>query len=146
MKEKDGNTLTGGSVQTNANGDACVSGLTVSSLAGVGTYSVTETVPTGYHNVDAAGTTRSGISVTESTCASGAHEETFHNMPLSDITVSVNSQVDGGTQSTIDCDPATPGVDRTTTLNGHNAGSGDGSYTKQNLEPGTYTCTIVVDP
>jgi hypothetical protein len=50
--------------------------------------------------------------------------------------VSVNSQVDGGTASTIDCDGVTGSTDA----------NGDGSLTRNNLPPGTYTCTIVVDP
>ena len=59
-------------------------------------------------------------------------------MPLTDITITVNSHVDGGTASTIDCgdqgDPVSTGP------------NGDGSKQKLNLEPGTYTCTVVVDP
>jgi hypothetical protein len=141
-------TVSGGGLSTpitavtGADGHACVSGLLVSAFGG--NYTVTETVPTGYHNVDQAGATRTGIAVTESTCASGAASLTFHNMPLTNITVSVNSQVDGGTGSTIDCDPVTAGVDKTVTATSPD--NGDGSYTKSNLEPGTYTCTIVVDP
>jgi hypothetical protein len=48
--------------------------------------------------------------------------------------VSVDSQVPGGTSSTIDCvlDSAGPGDDVTLSLN--------------DLEPGTVTCTIVIDP
>ena len=61
-------------------------------------------------------------------------------MPLTNITVSVNSQVDGGTASTITCDPAEPNPDATTGTNG------DGSHTRSDLEPGTYTCTVVIDP
>jgi len=141
-------TISGGDLSspitttTQADGHACVSGLLVSALAG--NYTVTETVPAGYHNVDLAGATRSGVAVTESTCASGATSLTFHNMPLTNITVSVNSQVDGGTGSTIDCDLSTPAVDKTVPATAPD--NGDGSYTKSNLEPGTYTCTIVIDP
>ena len=62
----------------------------------------------------------------------------FVNVPLTNITVSVDSQIDGGTASTIDCgdpnDPVSTGP------------NGDGSKNKLNLEPGTYTCTVVVDP
>jgi hypothetical protein len=62
---------------------------------------------------------------------------TFHNTPLTDITLSVDSQVDGGTSSTMDCGGGATG---TTSSNG------DGSVTRKNLEPGTYTCTVVIDP
>ena len=133
-----GSTPAGGvSATTGANGHACVSGLVVSSL--VGDYTVTETVPSGYH---AAGATAKTVTVSSASAGCGAADSPaaveFHNIPLTDITVSVNSQVDGGTSSTIDCgdagDPVSTGA------------NGDGSKSKLNLEPGTYTCTVVVDP
>ena len=51
----------------------------------------------------------------EATCALGPEGGGgFVNVPLTDITVSVNSQVDGGTASTIDCgdagDPVSTGA------------------------------------
>jgi hypothetical protein len=59
----------------------------------------------------------------------------FHNTPLTDMTVSVNSQVDGGTSSTISgC------------VSGSTGSNGDGSATVTDPEPGTYTCTGVIDP
>jgi hypothetical protein len=115
-----------------------VDNLVVSSL--VGNYTVKETVPAGYHVVGSD--TQSGIVVSESTCGSGAASVSFENTPLTDITVSVNSQVDGGTASTIDCVDAgsnTVGSAVTDT-------NGDGSASATDLEPGTYTCTIVIDP
>ena len=60
----------------------------------------------------------------------------FHNTPLSNISISVDSQVDGGTSSTITC----------TFGNGSTGANGDGSVSGSDLEPGTYTCTVVVDP
>jgi hypothetical protein len=138
-------TVTGGSTpaggvsgQTNAQGQLCLDNLVVSSL--VGNYTVKETVPAGYHVVGSD--TQSGIVVSESTCGSGAASVSFENTPLTDITVSVNSQVDGGTASTIDCVDAgsnTVGSAVTDT-------NGDGSASATDLEPGTYTCTIVIDP
>jgi hypothetical protein len=66
----------------------------------------------------------------------GGETVSFSNTPLTDITVSVDSQVDGGTSSTIDCDTGVP-----------DAGPAeDPSTTGTDLEPGTYTCTVVVDP
>jgi len=139
-------TVTGGElpaagvdVVTDANGNACLGNLVVSGL--VGDYTVTETVPAGYHNVDVDGATRTGVVVSESTCASGATALTFHNMPLTNITVSVDSQVDGGTSSTIDCTPLDPNGDDATT-----GANGDGSHTVSDLEPGTYTCEVTIDP
>jgi hypothetical protein len=133
-------TITGGELPpagvtavTDADGLACVDGLVLSSL--VGDYTVTESVPAGY----SASPTSDVVSVTtESTCGDGneAAAGPFHNTPLTNITVSVNSQVDGGTASTIDCGA---GVVSTGT-------NGDGSTSRNNLPPGTYTCTIVVDP
>jgi uncharacterized surface anchored protein len=133
-------TVTGGelpaggvAVVTDANGEACVDGLVLSSFAGA--YTVTETVPAGYV---ADGDTAKPVSVTtESTCGDDSEAVvTFRNTPLTDLTVSVNSQVDGGTASTIDCD----GVTASTGPNG------DGSLSRLNLPPGTYNCVVVIDP
>jgi hypothetical protein len=99
-----------------------------------GSYTVEETTgPTGYAkdpdvetvNVSSAGT-----------CSSGFTNVSFENTPLTNITVSVDSQVDGGTSSTIDCVVAS----------GSTGANGDGSVTASDLEPGTYTCTVVIDP
>ena len=139
-------TVTGGGlaqgivVQTNAQGVACVPNLVVSGL--VGNYTVTETVPTGYA---ALSTNPQTAAVAESAadCSNtpAGATKTFANMPLTNITVSVDSQVNGGTASTIDCDAAAdPPYEATTGANG------DGSLTKSNLQPGTYTCVIIIDP
>ena len=119
---------------TNAQGQACVDGLVLSSHAGVGAYTVTETVPAGYK---ASKTSDTVSVVSEATCSSGPKAMvSFHNTPLTNITVSVNSQVDGGTASTITC-----GADSAST-----GANGDGSLTLSNKEPATYNCEIVVDP
>jgi hypothetical protein len=134
-------TITGGElpaggtqVVTDANGKACVDGLVLSSLPGGG-YTVTETVPAGYV---ADGATAKTVSVAaESTCGDGNEAKvSFSNTPLTDIAVQVDSQVDGGTASTIDCGA---GVVST-------GPNGDGSTSRNNLVPGTYTCTVVIDP
>ena len=139
-------TVTGGSlanpgtsVQTGADGKVCVDNLVVSSL--VGNYSVAETVPAGY--VAKSTNPQTGVVVTEGSCAGTKTTVNFDNMPLTDITVSVNSQVDGGTASTIECG-FSAGTDKTIPATAPD--NGDGSLTKTGLEPGTYTCTIVVDP
>jgi hypothetical protein len=129
-------TVNGVSKQTDANGVACFDGLTF------GTYTVHETVPAGYH-VDA-----NDKQVTVDNTASCSDNpyvgETvaFYNTPLTDITASVNSQVDGGTASTIVCKDA----NGNTIASGSTGANGDGSATAFDLEPGTYTCTIVIDP
>jgi hypothetical protein len=135
-------TLTGGDLpaagltgQTNAQGELCFDDLTISSVAG--TYTATETVPAGYHV--AGNAAQSGIAVVVGDCAT-ATSVSFENIPLTDITVTVNSQVPGGTSSDITCDWTDPAEEFTTPA------SGDGSLSETNLEPGTYTCEIVVDP
>jgi hypothetical protein len=130
--------LDGVEVVTDANGEACVDGLLLSSF--VGDYTVTETLPGGYHNVGPLSQTASVTS--EATCSSGSRPEVeFHNMPLTNVTLSVDSQVEGGTASHIVCN----GEEADT-----NAVTGDGSLTLSDLEPTapgvTVTCTVVVDP
>ena len=139
-------TVTGGSLPaggttavTLANGTVCVDGLVLSSF--VGDYTVTETVPSGY---SADGATAKTVTVSaEATCGSGTKAGvSFGNTPLTNITVSVNSQVDGATASTIVCANS---VDDTV-ASGSTGANGDGSATASDLEPDTYTCTVVVDP
>lgn len=130
----DETTVTSGS--TNSDGKVCFGNLPF------GTYTVSETVPTGY-SLDAPGNNRQVVVDNNATCladgTSAAGEEvTFSNTPLTNITLSVNSQIDGGTASTIDC-----GQENAPTSTGAN---GDGSVTRTDLLPGTYTCTVVVDP
>lgn len=137
-------TLTGGDLPaagvtgvTDSNGEICWSGLVVSALAG--NYTVTETVPTGY--VLKSTNPQGGIVVAEGTCgAKTTYDATFLNMPLTNLTVSVDSQIDGGTASTIECALAEADPDASTDADG------DGSFTKNDLEPGIYTCTVVIDP
>ena len=141
-------TVTGGTLPaagvtavTDSSGVACVDGLLLSSFAG--DYTVTETVPVGYA---ADGATAKTVTVTsEATCAGGGGAPvSFSNTPLTDVTVSVDSQVDGGTASTIECvDDAAP---PNSVASGSTAANGDGSATASDLQPGTYTCTIVIDP
>ena len=138
-----GNLAAGGVVEvTDANGEACVDGLVLSSF--VGGYTVTETVPAGYV---ADGATAKAVSVTaESTCGDDSEANvSFSNTPLTDVTVSVNSQVTGGTASTMQCTDVDGNV-----YNGSTVAGGDGSLTVSNLLPTdpivTLTCTITIDP
>jgi hypothetical protein len=93
---------------------------------------VTETVPTGYR---ADSTNPQIIAVgSNSTCGSGTETPaTFHNTPLTTITVSTNSLAGAGvTESTVQC-------------------TGEGSpsatpHTTGSLPPGNYTCTVIIDP
>jgi len=130
-------TVDGTTVTTDANGEACVDGLIF------GDYNVTETVPTGY--VADGNTTKTVTVDNTASCDDdpyGGETVSFGNTPLTDLTVSVDSQVDGGTASTIEC------VDEAdeTVASGSTGANGDGSASATNLEPGTYTCTVVIDP
>jgi uncharacterized surface anchored protein len=121
-------------VSTDATGAACVDGLPP------GDATVSETgPPTGY----SAGADQTVTVVGGTTCANAdGVVASFTNIPLTDITVSVDSQVVGGTASTMDCvDSGSNSV-----ASGSTDGNGDGSVTASDLEPGTYTCTVVIDP
>jgi hypothetical protein len=140
-------TITGGElpaagipVVTGADGTFCLDGLVLSSF--VGNYTVTETVPTGYHVVTPASGSTTVAVTAEATCASGTKAAAdFHNTPLTNLTVSVTSQVTGGTASKITCTGLTPDP-----ADGTPDAFDDTSETVKNLEPGTYTCTVVIDP
>jgi hypothetical protein len=129
-------TIAGQAVTTDDNGQACIGGLTF------GDYDVVETVPTGYV---ADGDTTKSVTVDQAgTCDAGFETVAFSNSPLTNVTVSVDSQIVGGTASTISCDtdPATEGTTDPVT--------GDGSVTVNDLAPTapdvTLTCTITIDP
>src|SRR6266542_850012 len=129
-------TVNGVTKQTDANGVACFDGLPF------GTYTVHETVPAGYH-VD--GNDKSVTVDNTATCSDSPYvgeTVSFHNTPLTDITASVNSQVDGGTSSTIVCTDSNGNI----VASGSTGANGDCSATAPDLEPGTYTCTVVIDP
>jgi hypothetical protein len=122
-------TVNGVTKTTDANGKACFDNLLP------GDYTVHETVPAGYNGeADKTVTVNNKASCSDTPYV--GETVTFHNTPLTNFTVSVDSQIDGGTASTITCGPASA----TTGANG------DGSLTRNNLEPGTYSCTIVIDP
>jgi len=138
-------TITGGKlaaagtkVTTNDQGVACLSGLLLSSFADVGNYTVTETVPTNYV---ADGDVAKTVTVSQSgTCSDGnAATVSFSNTPLTNISVSATSLVTGGTKSSISCKLGE-------TVVGSVALTGNPSLTLSNKAPGTYICTIVVDP
>jgi uncharacterized surface anchored protein len=130
-----------GSGATNANGVYCLDSILFSQFApGDGAYVVTETVPSGY---SADQDNPQTVTVDqEGSCGDNEETLTFGNTPLTDFTITVDSQVDGGTQTVISCDN---GAGETTVLAAA-PDNGDGSHTATNLLPGTYTCTIEIDP
>jgi hypothetical protein len=120
-------------IATDANGEACFDGLTF------GSHDVTETVPSGY--AADGPLTQSVLVDTNASCDDATYigeTASFSNTPLTDVTISVNSQADGGTASTVDC--SNNGLDFNTGANG------DGSATVTGQSPQTITCTIVIDP
>ena len=128
-------TVNGVTQTTGQDGTTCFDGL----LAG--SYSVHETTPAGY-NGEADKTVVVNNAATCAATPYAGERVTFHNTPLTNLTVSVNSQVDGGTASTIDCvDSADSSV-----ASGSTGANGDGSTSASDLEPDTYTCTVVIDP
>jgi Prealbumin-like fold domain len=135
-------TITGpngySSTQTSgADGTVCVDNLVF------GDYTVTETVaPDGYAINDPTGHT---VTVdNNANCTSDLDGETitFDDTPLTNITASAHSQAVGGTQSTVTC------------VDSSNNNVGDSpqgpaespAVAATDLTPGTYVCTIVVDP
>jgi hypothetical protein len=128
-----------------ATGSVCVSGLAP------GEYTVNETSPPDGYGDAAAGeadqvvTVENGTNCSDALPGAGA-TATFTNPPLADIQVNFR---DGGsgettTGSTINC------VDSANADLGDNDATAttgwDKSETHEDLTPGTYTCTIVVDP
>lgn len=127
-------------VNTNAQGQACVDGLLLSGFFG-GDYTVTETLPTGY--VPDGDLAKFVTVDNAASCADTPYVgETvaFANTPLSNITVSFHSQIEGGTLARISCGQAANPVDPTPTA------FDDVAETSVNLKPGTYTCIVEIDP
>jgi len=131
-----GTPIAGSPFTTGNDGTVCVDHLLF------GTYSVTETAaPAGYAIDDM---TAHDVSVSaNSTCGDG-NEATFSatDTPLTDLLVRATSQATGGTQSQITC------VDASNTDIGNSPqGFSDLVEVDANdLKPGTYTCTVVIDP
>jgi uncharacterized repeat protein (TIGR01451 family) len=120
-------------------GEVCVSGLAA------GEYTVSETTPPDGYG-DGTATDDTGMVVTGTDCTSNqptdANSAVFTNPPLADIQVNFRDAGSGETTATIDCEPP-DGVD---TPDGTPATGWDTSVTHEDLEPGTYVCTVLVDP
>ena len=129
------------SVTSGADGSVCVDGLVF------GTYSIQETAaPTGYSIDD---NTSHDVTVNANTdCNSDPFAGTSFSAsdtPLTDISASVASEAPGGTQSNIHCvDGANAEVGNSPQPASGNAESA--TVTANGLKPGTYTCTITIDP
>ena len=118
-----------------SDGTACKDNLSL------GSYTVTETAaPSGYKIDDASAVS---VSVTQSAaCGSGseAAPAVFKDTPLSTITVSFDSLAGTSTTATIQC---TGDANPVNLPEGSPRTLGDGTTS---LVPGTYTCTVVIDP
>jgi hypothetical protein len=109
---------------TGDDGTVCVGSLSP------GSYSVTEVLPTGYR---ADTTSPRTVTVDSGTTCDDPTTVNFHNTPLTTITVSTNSLAGAGvTASTVKCASETTAVATPHTTTG--------------LAPGTYTCTVEIDP
>ena len=125
-------TVNGETAVTDANGVACFDGLALNEE-----YSVVETVPTGYVSDDATKEVTPDNSASCSATTYVGETVSFHNTPLTDVRIVIDSKVTGGTKSTIDCDnnaldvlTLTEDIDKSAT----------------NLQPQTIECTILIDP
>lgn len=121
-------TVNGQTKTTDANGQVCFDSLPF------GSYSVHETTPAGY-----VGEADKTVTVdNKAACADVPYTgETvsFSNTPLSTITIAFFSQVPGGTAVTeISCTGLT------------DTNPDPAAATFADLVPGTYTCTVVIDP
>jgi hypothetical protein len=112
---------------TNADGEICFGPLDV------GFYDVSEMLPDGYAP---EGELTQSVQVIENTTCLNATPVVFHNIPLTNLECEVDSQVVGGTSSTITC----TGMDPVQT-----DANGDGKVTLTDLRPGEYSCTVVID-
>jgi hypothetical protein len=128
-------------VTTDENGVACATGLLVSGLAGL--YTITEVVPDGYADVGSQTANVTEAADCENANAGAVKE--FVNTPLTNITVSVDSLVPGGTFSSIDC-YVTGSPDGVVDEDGITDQVDDITLTLENLEPGNITCDFVIDP
>jgi hypothetical protein len=130
-------TVNGVTKQTGSNGVACFDGLAFA------TYSVTETVPSGYV---ADGTNPKSVTVdTNAKCDDATYvgeTVSFSNTPTTDLSIDVVADDPGATKSTVSCvdsDGDAAGTAISTAVDPAN-------FDASNLLPDTYTCTIVIDP
>jgi hypothetical protein len=107
-------------------------------------YQVTETTPNGFFDIAPFSVTVNNVSY----CGDGLGEaKTVENTPKTNISVSVDSVVTpalGGTESTVDCVDAS---DTSVAGGSTSPATGDGTFSNAvALVPGTYVCTIIIDP
>jgi len=130
-------SIAGQSVTTDASGNACVDHLAF------GSYDVKETgAPAGYAINDSS-THSVAVNVNQDCSAATVPLDLqFKDTPLTDVHVTADSQAVGGTNSQITCvDSSNIGIGDSPSGNVEHA-----KVTALGLNPGTYTCTVVIDP
>lgn len=152
IKDSDGTAVTGSPVTTDVNGEACIDGLIVGK-----TYTVEENAPSGYEGEGS----KTKMVTDDATCTEGSPDEvSFVNIPLATFTISFDSLPTDGhgeTKATVQCKGA--GIGETgdgIDLFDDDANNVKNTITSNNLNfevdktgtesPGTFVCTIVVDP
>jgi hypothetical protein len=117
-------------------GTVCISNVTP------GSYTLHEsTAPSGYAAGADQTVTVSGNTTCAGTGTSAPATATVDNTPLTTITVSTTPQVGSSTSSTAYCVATTGG-----SSTGDTSGSTTPYTTSNAVKPGTYTCTVVIDP
>ena len=120
-------------VSTDADGKACVDNLAF------GDYNVEETdVPAGYEAPADASVTVDNKAACSDTLF-GGEQVTMENTPLTNLDITLASQVDGATETVITCKDADGNVVKTVTVS-------DGTLSIDDLEPQVLDCEINIDP
>ena len=127
-------------------GTACIDNLAFGS-----NYYVSEkSPPTGYSDDSGGATTQVTVNV-NTTCAGSPQTFTYRDTPLTNLSAHVESQVSGGTNSRISCvnssnNAAIGNSPQPADLLGQPQFGDPETVTANGLSPGTYTCTVVIDP
>ncbi len=123
-------------------GNSTIASTCFSGLFFANDYYVREsTAPSGYAVADPRVQT-AAVSA-KSSCANTTVVKTFTDFPLTDIVAKATSQVPGATESTVTCVVGTAGANIGNSPDGP---SDPAEVDANNLKPGTYTCTIDIDP
>lgn len=125
-------------------GEVCVSGVIPAAAPG---YSVDETVaPNGYGLPTSNDPQNTGAVTQGSTCTTGAATINFRDPPLGKIQVIYTDLGSGETKSSIVCAEGTTTIPAVSENGNPDPAFDDTDETFTNLDPGTYTCTVVIDP
>lgn len=134
---KQGTTVVATSVATDANGVTCVSGLPL------GTYDIEETTTPANYQTAAKVT---GVVVAQGTCSSSPVLQSIVDQPLSKIQVKFTPFATGSTTSSIVCAKGATTKAADSENGSVDPAQDDTDETFSSLDPGTYTCTIIIDP